>query len=123
MRSKRELLTAYLVDGKSVRDIALENDLSQSRIRALLAQVSISVPPDKIRDEICETLAHRGFGSFAGYIRKRGLATLDEQAKELGVSTSGLNRLYELLRELSEEEPRRTERGAEAPEGEQGQGR
>ena len=103
MWNERELLTAYLIDGKSARDIALENDVSNSRVRALLAKVGISVPPDKIRDEVCEVIAHRGFGSFAGYIKQRGFQPRNDQATELGVSACGLERHYALLGGLAKQ--------------------
>jgi hypothetical protein len=121
MRTKRELLSAYLVDGKSVRDIAWTWDYGQSHVRALLAQVGISVPPDKIRDEVCEVIAHQGFGSFAGYTQQCGLKTLTEQANELGVTTNGLKRIYSLLAKLAEqEEPGLSRRDSQATQGHQG---
>jgi hypothetical protein len=101
---KRELLRDYLIEGKSARDIAFERDLSTSRVRMLLAKLGIHVPPDKIRDEVCEAIAWAGFGSFAGFVQKHGLRSISEQAQELKVAKSGLQRLNELFREFAEQE-------------------
>ena len=101
---KRELLHAYLVEGKSARDIAYEKEVTASRVRAAFAKIGIHIPPDKIRGDVCEAIAWAGHGSFAGWNQEHGLRTLSEQATELGVSKSGLQRHYDLLRGLVEQE-------------------
>ena len=102
--NREQLLRDYLVEGKSARDIAHALDLSTSRVRLLLASVGINVPPDKIRDEVCEAIAWAGFGSFAGFVQEHGLRTIGEQAQELKVAKSGLHRLYEIFRRLIEQQ-------------------
>lgn len=97
------LLREYLVDGLSVRDIAHEHGVSESRVRAALAEHRINIPPDKIRDEVCEAIAWAGHGSFAGFMRRHKLKPLADQAEELGVNKNGLQRIYEVVKQLAEE--------------------
>jgi hypothetical protein len=117
---RKDILRAYLIEGKSARDIALTLDLSTSRVRMLLGKLGISVPPEKIRDEVCEAIAWNGFGSFAQFVQQHGLRSLGDQAQELKVGKRGLERLYEHFRRLiehaEETEPGRTERGSQASE-------
>lgn len=97
------LIREYLVKGLSVRDIALAHEVSESRVRAALAEHRINIPPDKIRDEVCEAIAWAGHGSFAGFMRQHKLKPLAEQAEALGVNRNGLHRLYEIINQLAEE--------------------
>jgi hypothetical protein len=111
---KRELLRAYLIEGKSARDIAEDHGVSVPRVRAALAEHGIHIPPDKIRDEVCEAVAWLGHGSFAGFHQAYGFRSVNEQAQELGVSKSVLQRIHDLLRRYVEQEaePRLPERGS-----------
>lgn len=95
-------LYAYLVEGKSIRDIALQSGDTESVVRSALGGLGIRVDPDSIRDPVCASVAWQGYISFSEFARRHGLEPLADQAALLGVQRSALEKLHDSLRELVE---------------------
>ena len=95
-------LYAYLVEGKSVRDLALESGESEAAVRAALSSLGIRIEPGSIRDPVCAAVAWRGYISFSEFARRHGLEPLADQAVLLGVQRSALEKLHDQLRKLAE---------------------
>lgn len=101
-----DLLTAYLVQGESVRDIAQRTGEAHDVVRAKLAESGIKVDPGSIRDPVCEVVAQAGYISFSRFAEKHGLDPLGDQARLLGVSRFALEKIHECLRQLAESRER-----------------
>lgn len=95
-------LRAYLVEGKSVRDIVNDTGVSEATVRASLSALGIRIDPDSIRDPVCAAVAWQGYISFSEFARHHGLEPLADQAALLGVQRSALEKLHDSLRKLVE---------------------
>ena len=98
------LLRDYLVQGRSVREIAAERGTDEPMVRAGLARLGLRVDRGNVRDPVCANVAVLGFGSFAAFARKHGTDTLYDQAALLGVSSAALERVYDIFRKFAVEE-------------------
>ena len=95
------LLRAYLVEGRSVRDIAADLGTTEPGVRAALGQAGNRVEPGQVRDTVCAAIAWRGLGSFAAFARKHGMGTLKRQAATLGVPVAALKRIHDTFKQLA----------------------
>jgi hypothetical protein len=91
------MLKGYLVDGKSVRDLAQETGETESHVRSHLAGVGIRVSADEIRDPVCAAVCWSGYESFSRFVSSQGLQPYDDQAAELGVSANALKRIHDIF--------------------------
>lgn len=94
------MLREYLVEGRSVRDLATARDVEPALVRAVLGRAGIKIAVDELRDPVCAAVGWLGY-SFADYASRRATVSPDDQAKELLVPKSDLERLYRTLRDLA----------------------
>ncbi len=94
------LLRAYLVEGRSVRDIADGTVKDEMAVRQELADLGIRISSREIREVVCAAVAWRGYVSFSEFARQHGLEPLSVQAELLGVPQAALEKIHDRLRQL-----------------------
>lgn len=109
------LLREYLVNGRSVREMAAEHGVDEALVRAALARAGIRIGPGEVRDPVCAAVGWLGFESFAVFAQRHGTDTFHRQATLLGVSHAALKRVHDIYRcfavaeaQADDAEPQRT---------------
>ncbi len=110
------LLRAYIVEGKSVRDLAAASGDTEPQVRAALEAAGIRIKPGRQRGVVCAAVAWLGLGSFAAFAQQHGTDTLRCQALVLGVPKAALRRVYTIFRDLAVAEAQTNDAAEPEPE-------
>jgi len=102
-----DVIALYMVDGLTPEQIAVRLGVSESYVRGQLCGVGIRLrrvgSVTQPSEPVSAAAKRLGFRSFHDFVVSQGVATLQTQARTLGVSERSFVRLYERYTHLLEQ--------------------